>query len=155
MRELSVVNLGILLLSVLHTGHFLAKEVEGFGWTMFSVREMKVPLWIVGTFHGVLITVVTPRMHLWCARVSMIFIYGEQLNWLFTEHGTTEVVKTRPVPIVLWTLWEIFRRFYQLRAIFSCSGQFWAKYKFRADIYIKHEKVKKATSAFTSTLWLQ
>ena len=27
----------------------------------------------------------------------MIFIYGEQLNWLFTEHGTTEVVKTRPV----------------------------------------------------------
>ena len=63
MLELSVVNLGILLLSVLHTGHFLAKEVEGFGWTMFSVREMKVPLAFVGTFHGVFITVFTVRMH--------------------------------------------------------------------------------------------
>ena len=97
MRELSVVNLGILLLSVLHTGHGLAKEVERFGWTMFSVREMKGPLGIVGTLHGVFMTVVTRRMHLWSARVSMIFIYGEQLNWLFTEYGTTEVVKTMPV----------------------------------------------------------
>ena len=63
MRELSVVNLDIPLLSVLHKGHFLAKEVEGFGWTMFSVRDMKVPLGIVGTFHGVFITVFTVRMH--------------------------------------------------------------------------------------------
>ena len=101
MRELSVVNLGILLLSVLHTGHGLAKGVERFGWTMFSVRDMKVPLEIVSTLHGVFITVDTMRMHLWSARVSMIFIYGEQLNWLFTEHGTTEVVKIRPVLIVL------------------------------------------------------
>ena len=101
MPELCVVNLGILLLSVLHTGHGLAKEVDRFGWTMFSVRDMKVPLGIVGTLHGVFMTVVTVRMHLWSARVSMIFIYGEQLNWLFTEHGTTEVVKTRPVLIVL------------------------------------------------------
>ena len=93
MRELSVVNLGILLLSVLHTEHGLAKEVERFGWTMFSVREMKVPLGIVDAVHGVFITVVTVRMHLWSARVSMIFIYGEQLNWLFTEHGTTEEIK--------------------------------------------------------------
>ena len=44
MLELSVVNLGIRLLSVLHTVHSLVKEVERFGWTMFSVREMKVPL---------------------------------------------------------------------------------------------------------------
>ena len=44
MLELSVVNLGILLLSVLHTVHGLVEEVERFGWTMFSVREMKVPL---------------------------------------------------------------------------------------------------------------
>ena len=44
MLKLSVVNLGILLLSVLHTGHGLAKEVERFGWTMFSVRGMKLPL---------------------------------------------------------------------------------------------------------------
>ena len=100
MRELSVVSLGILLLSVLHRVHGLAKEVERFGWTMFSVREMKVPLGIVGTLHGVFITVDTMRMHLWSARVSIIFIYGEQLNWLFTD-GTTEVVKTRPVMIVL------------------------------------------------------
>ena len=82
MRELSVVNLGILLLSVLHTEHGLAKGMERFGWTMFSVRDMKVPLGIVITLHGVFITVVTVRMHLWSARVSMISIYGEQLNWL-------------------------------------------------------------------------
>ena len=44
MLELSVVNLGILLLSVLQTVHGLVEEVERFGWTMFSVREMKVPL---------------------------------------------------------------------------------------------------------------
>ena len=44
MLELSVVNLGICLLSVLHTGHGLVKEVEKFGWTMFNVREMRVPL---------------------------------------------------------------------------------------------------------------
>ena len=44
MRELSVGNLGIRLLSVLHTEHCLVKEVERFGCTMFSVREMKVPL---------------------------------------------------------------------------------------------------------------
>ena len=44
MLELSVVNLGIRLLSVLHTVHGLVKEVERFGWTMFSVKEMKVPL---------------------------------------------------------------------------------------------------------------
>ena len=44
MLELSVVNLGIRLLSVLHTVHSLVKEVERFGWMMFSVREMKVPL---------------------------------------------------------------------------------------------------------------
>ena len=93
MRELSVVNLGILLLSVLHTGHGLAKEVERFGWTMFSVREMKGPLGIVITLHGVFITVVTVRMHLWSARVSMIFVHGEHLNWLFTEYGTTEELK--------------------------------------------------------------
>ena len=78
---------------MLHIEHGLAKETERFGWTMFSVREMKVPLGIVGTLHGVLITVDTMRMHLWSARVSMIFIYGEQLNWLFTEHGTTEEIK--------------------------------------------------------------
>ena len=77
MRELSVANLGILLLSVLHTEHGLAKEVERFGWTMFSVRDTKVQLGIVGTVHGVFITVVTMRMHLWSAQVSMIFIYGE------------------------------------------------------------------------------
>ena len=63
MRELSVVNLGILPLSVLHKGPGSVKEVEGFGWTMFSVREMKVPLGFVGTFHGVFITVFTVRMH--------------------------------------------------------------------------------------------
>ena len=63
MLELSVVNLGIRLLSVLHTVHGLAKEVERFGWTMFSVREMKVPLGIVDTVHGVRITVDTMRMH--------------------------------------------------------------------------------------------
>ena len=44
MLELFVVNLGIRLLSVLHTVHGLVKEVERFGCTMFSVREMKVPL---------------------------------------------------------------------------------------------------------------
>ena len=44
MLELSVVNLGIRPLSVLHTEHGLVKEVERFCWTMFSVREMKVPL---------------------------------------------------------------------------------------------------------------
>ena len=101
MRELSVVNLVILLLSVLHTAPGSVKEVEIFGWTMFSVRDMKVPFGIVITLHGVFITVDTMRMHLWSARVSMIFIYGEQLNWLFTEYGTTEVVKTMPVLIVL------------------------------------------------------
>ena len=44
MLELSVVNLGIRPLSVLHTEHGLVKDVERFGWTMFSVREMKTPL---------------------------------------------------------------------------------------------------------------
>ena len=44
MLKLSVVNLGILLLSVLHAVHGLVKEVERFGWTMFSVRGMKLPL---------------------------------------------------------------------------------------------------------------
>ena len=44
MLELSVVKLGICMLSVLHTVHGLVKEVERFGWTMFSVRGMKVPL---------------------------------------------------------------------------------------------------------------
>ena len=44
MLELYVVNLGIRPLSVLHTEHGLVKEVERFGWTMFSVREMKIPL---------------------------------------------------------------------------------------------------------------
>ena len=44
MLELSVVNLGIRPLSVLHTEHGLVKGVERFGWTMFSVREMKTPL---------------------------------------------------------------------------------------------------------------
>ena len=44
MLELSVVNLGTRLLSVLHTVHGLVKEVERFGWTRFSVREMKLPL---------------------------------------------------------------------------------------------------------------
>ena len=44
MLELSVVNLGICLLSVLHTVHSLVKEAEKFGWTMFNVREMRVPL---------------------------------------------------------------------------------------------------------------
>ena len=37
-------QLGIRLLSVLHTVHGLVKEVERFGWTMFSVREMKILL---------------------------------------------------------------------------------------------------------------
>ena len=101
MHELSVVSLGILLLSVLHTAPGLAKEVEGFGRTMFGVREMKVPLIIVGTLHGVFITADTMRMHPLSARVSMIFTYFEQVNWLFTEYGTTEVVKTMPVLIVL------------------------------------------------------
>ena len=64
MRELCVVNLGILLLSVLHTAPGLAKEVERFGWTMLGVRDMKIPLGIVITLHGVFITVVTMRMHL-------------------------------------------------------------------------------------------
>ena len=100
MRELSVVNLGILLLSVLHTEHGLAKEMERFGWTMFSVREMKVPLGIVGTLHGVFMTVDTMRMHLWSARVSMIFIYGEQLNWLFTEHWDDRRDKTRKTQLL-------------------------------------------------------
>ena len=63
MRELSVVNLGILLLSVLHAEPDSVKEVEGFGWTMFSVRDMKAPLGFVGTVHGVFITVDTMRMH--------------------------------------------------------------------------------------------
>ena len=63
MRKLSVVISGIRMLSVLDTGHGLEKEVERFGWTMFSVREMKVPLGIVGTLHGVCITVTTVRMH--------------------------------------------------------------------------------------------
>ena len=63
MRELSVVNLGILLLLVLHKVPGSVKEVEGFGWTMFSVREMKGPLGIVITLHGVFITVFTVRMH--------------------------------------------------------------------------------------------
>ena len=44
MLTLSVVNLGILLLSVLHALHGLVEEVERFGWTMFSVRGMKLPL---------------------------------------------------------------------------------------------------------------
>ena len=44
MLKLSVVNLGILLLSVLHALHGLVEEVERFGWTMFSVRGMKLPL---------------------------------------------------------------------------------------------------------------
>ena len=44
MLELSVVNLGIRLLSVLYTVHALVEEVEKFGWTMFNVREMRVPL---------------------------------------------------------------------------------------------------------------
>ena len=44
MLKLSVVNLGILLLSVLHAVHGLVEEVERFGWTMFSVRGMKLPL---------------------------------------------------------------------------------------------------------------
>ena len=44
MLELSVVKLDICMLSVLHTVHGLVKEVERFGWTMFSVRGMKVPL---------------------------------------------------------------------------------------------------------------
>ena len=44
MLKLSVVNLGIRLLSVLHTVHGLVEEVEKFGWTMFNVREMRVPL---------------------------------------------------------------------------------------------------------------
>ena len=72
MRELSVVNLGILMLSVLQTRHFLVKEVERFGCTLFSVREMKVPLWIVHTVHGVCMAVVTMRMHQWSVLVSMI-----------------------------------------------------------------------------------
>ena len=63
MRELSAVNLGMLLLSVLHTAPGSVKEVERFGWTMFSVRDMKVPLRFVGTVHGVFITVYTLRMH--------------------------------------------------------------------------------------------
>ena len=63
MLELSVVNLGIRLLSVLHTVHGLVKEVERFGWTVFNVREMKVPLRVVDTIHGVCITVDTTRMH--------------------------------------------------------------------------------------------
>ena len=63
MLELSVVNLGILLLSVLQTVHGLVKEAERFGWTMFSVREMRVPLPVVDTVHGVSITVDTMRMH--------------------------------------------------------------------------------------------
>ena len=44
MLELSVANLVICLLSVLHIVHGLVKEVERFGWTMFSVRGMKLPL---------------------------------------------------------------------------------------------------------------
>ena len=63
MLELSVVNLGILLQSVLQTEHGLVKEAERFGWTMFSVREMRVPLPVVDTVHGVSITVYTMRMH--------------------------------------------------------------------------------------------
>ena len=63
MRELSVVNLGILLLLVLHKGPGSVKEVAEFGWTMFSVRDMKAPLGIVDTVHGVYMTVVTVKMH--------------------------------------------------------------------------------------------
>ena len=63
MRELSVVNLGILLLSVLHKEPGSVKEVAEFGWTMFSVRDMKTPLGIVDTVHGVYMTVVTVKMH--------------------------------------------------------------------------------------------
>ena len=103
MRELSVVSLGILLLLALLSLLVSAMELVEFGWTMFSVREMKVPLWIVGTFHGVFITVVTVRMHLWSAR----FIYGEQLNWLFTEHGTTEELKLG----LSWLCSEPFQQF--------------------------------------------
>ena len=63
MRELSVVNLGILLLLVLHKVPSSVKEVAEFGWTMFSVRDMKAPLGIVDTVHGVYMTVVTVKMH--------------------------------------------------------------------------------------------
>ena len=63
MRELSVVNLGILLLLVFHKGPGSVKEVAEFGWTMFSVRDMKAPLGIVDTVHGVYMTVVTVKMH--------------------------------------------------------------------------------------------
>ena len=63
MRELSVVSLGILLLLVLHKVHGSVKEMVEFGWTMFSVRDMKVPLGIAGTVHGVYMIVVTVKMH--------------------------------------------------------------------------------------------
>ena len=61
-RESCAVNLGILVLQVLHKELISALEVVKFGWTMWHAREVKLPLWIVGTGDGAHTTAVTVKM---------------------------------------------------------------------------------------------
>ena len=53
MHESFVVNLGILMLLVLHILHTSVLEVAKFGWTMYNAKEMKVPLCFANTLDGV------------------------------------------------------------------------------------------------------
>ena len=64
MQESHVANLVILMLLVLYSPPTLVLEVVKSGWTMSTVREVKIPLRIVRTMDGVHITAVTMRMHL-------------------------------------------------------------------------------------------
>ena len=62
MQESHVANLVILMLLVLYSPPTLVLEVVKSGWTMSTVREVKIPLRIVHTMDGVHMTAITMRM---------------------------------------------------------------------------------------------
>ena len=62
MPESYAVSWDILALLVLHSPPTLVLEVVKSGWTMSTVREVKIPLRIVHTMDGVHMTAITMRM---------------------------------------------------------------------------------------------
>ena len=82
MPESYAVSWDILALLVLHSPPPLVLEVVKSGWTMSTVREVKIPLRIARTMGGVHITAVTMKMHLSFVQVSMRVVPSSQLHVL-------------------------------------------------------------------------
>lgn len=47
---------------VQHNMMLMVVKVNQFGWTMFNVKEVRLPFWTVPEMHSEIITVVTVKM---------------------------------------------------------------------------------------------